>query len=637
MLQRVISRQTTTTSARCLSTPLKQLTRKRLPISTHRSLAYLASTSSVNGQYRPLSSLITRVPAASRSLHTTRATHDAAEESDPRLTEERFVDEADVVIVGGGPAGLSAAIRLKQLEQETGKELRVVVVEKAGAIGAHTLSGAVLEPRALNELLPNWKELGAPLNQPVKEDHFYFLTQEYAIPMPHPPPMQNTGNYIVSLSNFVKWLGDQAESMGVEVYAGYGGREVIYDDAGNVKGIATNDVGIDKQGKPKDNFERGMEIHGKVTLFAEGCHGSLTKKLIKKFDLRKNSQHQTYGIGLKELWEVDPAKFRPGYVMHSMGWPLDLGTYGGSFMYHFEDNLVSLGLVVGLDYQNPYLNPYKEFQRMKLHPKFKSVLEGGRCIAYGARALNEGGLQSVPKLYFPGGALIGCSAGFVNVPKVKGTHTAMKTAMMAAESTFKALTSETVSDAPVVLSDYEEAFKKSWVYDELYEVRNVRPSFHGPLGFLGGVMWSGIDTTILRGRAPFTFPHPKPDYAMLTPASQAKKIEYEKPDGVITFELLENLSRSGTNHEEDQPSHLVLRNKSVPVERNLQVFDGPEGRFCPAGVYEFVDDEKHPGEKRLQINAQNCLHCKTCDIKDPSQNIDWTVPEGGGGPQYNYT
>ncbi|KAJ1976334.1 hypothetical protein H4R34_004019 [Dimargaris verticillata] len=557
---------------------------------------------------------------------------------DPRIAE-RFVEDTDTVVVGAGPAGLAAAIRIKQLAQERDQDIRVIVVEKAGELGAHTLSGAVIEITALDELLPNWKELGAPLNQPALKDEMKYFTANGAIPLPHPPQMSNKGNYIASLNNFVKWLGEQAEAMGVEIFPGFAASEVIYDDAGTVKGIATNDVGLDKQGQPKDNFERGMEIHAKVTLFAEGCHGSLTKTLIRRFDLRKDAQPQTYGIGLKEVWEVDPDKHQAGLVTHSVGYPLNYQTYGGGFMYHMENNLVSLGLVVGLDYTNPYLSPYKEFQRFKLHPTIRKVLEGGRCISYGARALNEGGYQSIPKLTFPGGALIGCTAGFLNLPKIKGTHTAMKSGMVAAEAAVTRILEEreTPTDKPLDISLYETMIKDSWVYKELYEVRNVRPSFHTPLGLWGFMAWSGLDTLILKGKEPWTWKHPGPDHAMLKPAKECQPIEYPKPDGKITFDILESVSRTGTNHAEDQPCHLRLKDPTVEVKRNLPVFDGPEARFCPAGVYEYVDDEAQPGQKRFQINSQNCIHCKTCDIKDPSQNIDWVVPEGGDGPQYSLT
>ncbi|GAN05155.1 electron transfer flavoprotein-ubiquinone oxidoreductase, mitochondrial-like [Mucor ambiguus] len=565
-------------------------------------------------------------------------------EDDPRRGEQ-FEDETDVVIVGGGPSGLAAAIRLKQLANDEGRECRVMLIEKAGEVGAHTLSGAVLEPRALDELIPDWKEKGAPLNTPVTSDSMRLMTKSLSIPLPHPPQMNNKGNYIVSLSNFVKWLGEQAEELGVEIYPGFAASEVLYNEDGSVRGVTLNDVGLDKNFEPKDTYERGMAVKAKVTLFAEGCHGSLTKTLAKKFDLRKESGPQKYGIGIKEVWEVLPEKHKPGSVTHSVGWPVDAHTYGGSFIYHFEPDhhLVTIGYVIGLDYSNPYLNPYKTFQQFKHHPSVKSLLEGGKCISYGARALNEGGYQSIPKLVFPGGALIGCTAGFLNVPKIKGTHTAMKSGMLAAESAYEALYNglepdqESQVEEPVLLNTYEERIKDSWVYKELYEVRNVQPSFHGPLGLWGGMLYSGIDTLFLKGRTPWTFKHKKADWECMKTAGESKPIDYPKPDGVISFDLLTSVSRTGTNHAENQPVHLRIRDKDIPVERNLGVFDGPENRFCPAGVYEYVDDENKPGEKRLQINSQNCIHCKTCDIKDPSQNIDWTVPEGGGGPQYVWT
>ncbi|KAJ3126870.1 hypothetical protein HK100_010045 [Physocladia obscura] len=552
------------------------------------------------------------------------------------LDSERFSEEVDVCIVGAGPAGLSAAIRIRQLAALHGKEVRVFVVEKGSEVGAHTLSGAVLEPRALNELIPDWADKGAPLLQPALKDKMYFLTKSLSIPIPHPPQMSNKGNYIVSLSQFVRWLGEQAEEAGVEIYPAFAASEVLYNDDGSVAGIATNDVGIGRNGLPKDSFERGMEIRAKVTLFAEGCHGSLSKKVIHKFNLRKDKEPQTYGLGLKEVWEIDPAKHDPGLVLHTVGWPVDYKTYGGAFMYHFGENLVSIGYVVGLDYQNPTLSPYKEFQRYKHHPLIKSYLEGGKVLSYGARALNEGGLQSVPKLAFPGGALIGCSAGFVNVPKIKGTHTAMKSGILAGEAAFESITSETLSTAPITLDNYQTAYDKSWIHSELHEVRNVRPSFHNPLGLYGGLAYSGLDTLILKGRAPWTFKHGSPDYKSLKPIKDITPIEYPKPDGVLSFELLESVSRTGTGHIEDQPIHLKLqRGPTEQLETNFQVYGGPEQKFCPAGVYEYLDDPDNAGKKKFQINASNCIHCKTCDIKDPSQNIDWTVPEGGGGPKYS--
>ncbi|KAJ3078109.1 hypothetical protein HK102_004732, partial [Quaeritorhiza haematococci] len=503
------------------------------------------------------------------------------EETKQVLNAERYVEEVDVCIVGGGPSGLSAAIRIMQMAAAEGKEVRVFLVEKGSEIGSHILSGAVLEPRALNELIPDWKEKGAPLNQPALKDRMYFLTENASIPLLHPPALSNKGNYIVSLSNVVRWLGEQAEELGVEVYPGYAASEVLYNEDGSVKGIATNDVGIGRNGKPKDSFERGMEIHAKVTIFAEGCHGSLTKKLAKKFDLRKDSQHQTYGIGMKEVWELDPSKHEPGLVLHSIGWPVDMHTWGGAFMYHMENNLCQIGYVVGLDYKNPYLSPYREFQRMKHHSLYRKYLEGGKIISYGARALNEGGLQSIPKLAFPGGALIGCTAGFLNNAKIKGTHTAMKSGMLAGEAAFKAVTSD--AQGPITLDDYETNLKNSWVWKELHEVRNIRPAYHNPLGVYGWAAYSALETIFLRGRVPWTLKHPStPDHAMLIPAKDAKPIEYPKPDGVISFELLENVSRTGTNHEEDQPIHLRLqRGQKEQIERNYAVFGGPEQKFCP--------------------------------------------------------
>jgi len=533
--------------------------------------------------------------------------------------------EFDVVIVGGGPSGLSAAIRLKQLSEADGRELSVCVIEKGSEIGAHILSGAVIETRALDELIPDWKDKGAPLNTPATDDSFLYLTETKSFKLPTPPQMHNHGNYIVSLGNVCRWLAEQAEAAGVDIYPGFAAAEVLYDDDGRVVGVATGDMGIGRDGNPTDSHEPGVELRATYTIFAEGCRGSLTKTLQERFNLRDGVQPQTYGIGIKELWEVDPAQHKPGKIVHTVGWPMDSGTYGGSFLYHMEDNQVAVGFVIGLDYKNPHLSPFDEMQRFKLHPAIRPTFEGGRRIAYGARALAEGGLQSIPKLVFPGGALIGDTAGFLNVPKIKGTHTAMKSGMLCAEAIYAALGEETPK---AVVEAYPEALRASWVWPELSAVRNVRPSFHRGLWL--GIAYSALDTYVLRGKAPWTFGH-HPDHAQLKPAEACPKIAYPKPDGVITFDKLSSVYISATNHEENQPIHLTLKDQAVPLTVNLAIYDGPESRYCPAGVYEFVEEN---GAKRLQINAQNCVHCKTCDIKDPSQNINWVVPEGGGGPNY---
>jgi electron-transferring-flavoprotein dehydrogenase len=514
----------------------------------------------------------------------------------------------DVCIVGGGPAGLSAAIKLKQLANEDGnEEFRVVVLEKAGEIGAHILSGNVLEPRAINELLPDWlseeNESRFEGATPAGKGKMRFLTKMSSIPLPEPPQMHNKGNYIISLSQFTKWLGERAEELGVEVYPGFAGAEVIYGNDGSVKGIATNDQGVGRDGKAKANFERGMEFRARVTLLAEGCHGSLTKQIAKKFDLRRDSDPQTYALGLKEVWEVDPEKFKKGEISHTMGHPLPRDVYGGGWMYHFGDNMVSLGLVVALDYKNPWISPYGEFQKMKLHPYYKSVIEGGKCIAYGARALNEGGFQSIPKCAFPGGALIGDTAGFLNLPKIKGTHTSMKSGMLAADAAYAALKNNPDASS-VFLYDYEDALRSSWIWPELKEVRNMRPSFHNPLGLYGGIMYSGLEAYIFRGMVPWTFHHKKPDYADTKKADDCTKIEYPKPDGEITFDILTSVARTGTNHEEDQPVHLQVKDWDAHAMKEYPLYKGIENRFCPAGVYEYVEDESKDLGVRFQINSQ---------------------------------
>jgi electron-transferring-flavoprotein dehydrogenase len=535
----------------------------------------------------------------------------------------------DVVVVGGGPAGLAAAIRLKQLARDQGREVSVTLVEKGSEVGAHILSGAVFEPRALNELVPDWKEKGAPLRTPVGAEEFAILTRRRRYALPNwllPPQLQNEGNYIISLGALCRWLAKEAEALGVEIYPGFAAAEVLYHDDGSVKGIATGDMGVSKAGAHKPSYQPGIELHAKYTLFAEGVRGSLAKELLERFNLRARAQPQTYGIGLKELWEVRPERHRPGLVQHSFGWPLDARTYGGSFLYHFEDNLVAVGFVVALDYENPYLSPFEEFQRFKSHPAVRPTFEGGKRIAYGARAINEGGYQSVPELVFPGGALIGCAAGFVNVPKIKGSHNAMKTGMLAAEAVFDALAAGRTGHD--VLAEFPRAVRRSWVGRELRRVRNCRPAFRW--GLLPGVLYSGLELWTY-GLLPWTLRHHE-DHRSLKPAARSRRIDYPKPDGTVSFDRLSSVFLSNTNHEEDQPVHLTLRDPSVPIRVNLKIYDAPEQRYCPAGVYEIVTEQS--GEPRLQINAANCVHCKTCDIKDPSQNIHWVVPEGGGGPNY---
>jgi electron-transferring-flavoprotein dehydrogenase len=540
---------------------------------------------------------------------------------------QRDYMEYDVVIVGGGPAGLSAAIRLKQVAEAKGQEISVCLLEKGSEIGAHILSGAVIETGALAELIPDWKEKGAPLNVPALSDRFLYLTETESIQLPTPPQMHNHGNYIVSLGNFCRWLGEQAEALGVEIYPGFAAAEVLYHEDGSVKGVATGAMGTGKLGD--EPGEPGMELWARQTLFAEGCRGSLTKMLFERFALRDGADPQTYGIGIKELWEVKPENHKPGTITHTVGWPVDTATYGGSFMYHLEDNQVVVGYVVGLDYSNPYLSPFEEFQRFKTHPAIKGVFEGGRRLSYGARALSEGGIQSLPKLTFPGGALIGDTAGFLNVPKIKGTHTAMKSAMLAADAVFELLQANPEAQGQEAVG-YSASFKQSWLREELHQVRNIRPSFRW--GLWPAMIYSAIDTFLFRGKAPWTLRHKHADHETLLPASQCSRIDYPKPDGVLTFDRLSSVFISNTNHSEDQPPHLKLKDAGVPISLNLAKYDAPEQRYCPAGVYEIVGQEE--GSPRLQINAQNCVHCKTCDIKDPSQNINWCTPEGGGGPNY---
>ena len=538
--------------------------------------------------------------------------------------------EYDVVIVGGGPAGLSAAIRLKQLALEQNREVTVCVLEKGGELGAHILSGAVMDPRAITELFPDWKEKGAPLNTPVTEDRVLFLTETRSYATPNfavPKALTNHGNYIVSLANVVRWLGQQAEALGVEIFPGFPAAEVLYNEDGSVKGVATGNMGVKRDGEPGPDFQLGMELHAKYTFFAEGARGHLGRQLMARYDLQKDSDPQTYGIGIKELWEIDPAKHQPGLVIHTAGWPLDNDVYGGSFLYHLENNQVAVGYVVGLSYQNPYLSPYEEFQRYKTHPAIRGFFEGGKRISYGARAIASGGLQSLPKTVFPGGCLIGCDAGFLNTSRIKGSHGAIKTGMLAAEAAFAALGAGRQGDE---LSSYPEAFKNSWLHEELHIARNFKPWMSK--GLVLGTIMTGIDQIVFRGKAPWTLHHKHADHECLKPASHFKPIVYPKPDGKLTFDKLSSVFISNTNHGEDQPVHLTLKNPNVPVEVNLARFAGPEQRYCPAGVYEYVKTDE--GRDRLQINAQNCVHCKTCDIKDPTQNIVWVTPEGGGGPNY---
>ena len=535
----------------------------------------------------------------------------------------------DLVIVGGGPAGLSAAIKAKQLANQSGKDISVCVLEKGSEIGAHILSGAVMDPKALTELFPNWKELGAPLDTEVSQDQFLFLTKESAFQVPNwllPDCFKNEGNYIVSLANVTRWLAQQAENLGVEIFPGFPAAEILYNEQGAVYGVITGSMGLDKEGQPTDQFQLGMELRAKYTLFAEGSRGHLGKQLIAKFALDKDADPQSYGIGIKELWEVEPSKSKPGLVVHTAGWPLESDTYGGSFLYHLGDNKVAIGLVVGLSYKNPYLSPFEEFQRYKLHPKIRETFEGGKRLAYGARALTAGGLNSLPKTVFPGGALIGCDAGFLNASRIKGSHAAIKTGMLAAQAAVTALSENRSAD---VLAAYPSAFKNSWLYNELNQARNFKPWMSKGL-YLGTLM-VGLEQKVLGGNMPWTIHVKHADHECLEPAAQHQAIDYPKPDGKISFDRLSSVFISNTNHAENQPIHLTLKDASVPVNLNLKTYAGPEQRYCPAGVYEYIEKE---GQQQLQINSQNCVHCKTCDIKDPSQNIVWITPEGGGGPNY---
>ncbi|MCP4936741.1 MAG: electron transfer flavoprotein-ubiquinone oxidoreductase [bacterium] len=533
----------------------------------------------------------------------------------------------DIVIVGAGPAGLSAAIQLKQLALQHGREISVCVVEKGAQVGAHILSGAILETRALDELMPDWQQRNAPLKTQVTKDQFLMLSKTQALPLPVAASMRNAGNYIISLGEFCRWLAIEAEALGVEIYPGFAAASIIYHDGGAVKGVATGDMGLLRDGSKGPSFQRGMELRASYTFFAEGCRGHLGKQLMEKFDLRANCDPQIYGIGIKELWEIKPENHRLGEVLHTIGWPLKSDTYGGSFLYHQENNVLSLGLIVGLDYPNPHLSPYEELQRFKFHPSIKPILEGGRRITYGARALNEGGLQSIPKMSFPGGCLIGCEAGFLNVAKIKGTHTAMKSGMLAAEAAFVAI----ACDQPPLELDLQQRVESSWIWRELTKARNIRPGF-AKGGLWGGLAHAALDTYMFLGSAPWTLHH-HGDHETLKSAAAMREIFYLKADGVISFDKATNLSFAAVSHEEDQPCHLQLKDEQAPLTVNLARYDGPEVRYCPAGVYEYVEADQR-GQKKLLIHAQNCIHCKCCDIKDPGQNINWVTPNGGEGPNY---
>lgn len=636
-----------------------------------RSISKLLSRNAVLSSVIYRKTRLTVSRSATRSFSASRALCQSTEisfqnltpEEQQILTQERAVDKVDVCIVGGGPAGLATAIKLKQLDNEHGNgQLRVVVLEKSADIGSHIVSGVIIDPRALRELFPESEHYdtngdGVPLPPDivtkVVDEELKYIMGKLVLPVPAPSHMLNKGkNYVGSLNQITAYLGEKAEEVGVEVYPAIAVSDIIYSgDGKSVIGVATKDMGISKSGKPKDNFERGMEFHARQVVFAEGCHGSLTKQIIKKFNLRKDAQNQSYGLGIKEVWEVQPEKFRKGFISHTMGYPLSNDVYGGGFQYHFGDNIVTVGLVIGLDYKNPYISPYQEFQKMKQHPYYKNVLKGGKCISYAARALNEGGLQAVPKLNFPGGVLVGASAGFMNVPKIKGSHTAMKTGMLAAEKMFEVINKlpsledleeqgvERLVEEPIDLESYHTAFKNSWVYNELYSVRNVRPSFNSALGGYGGMMYSGLDTFILRGRSPWTFRFHESDASVTETAEKYKPIDYPKPDGEITFDILTSVSRTGTYHDEDEECHLRVPDQDLQkhAQASYPKWKGIENRFCPAGVYEYIKDESSPLGVKFQINAQNCIHCKTCDIKVPTQDINWVVPEGGDGPKYTLT
>jgi len=533
--------------------------------------------------------------------------------------------EFDVVIVGAGPSGLSAAIRLAQLSLQEDSSISICIVEKGSEVGAHILSGAILEPRSLDELIPDWKQLNTPIHTAVSSDNFQFLTKKHAFTLPTPPSMHNEGNYIISLGNFCRWLAEQAEQLGIEIFPGFSASELLFDESGAIRGIATGDMGIAKDGQKTDSFQPGVELIARQTLFAEGCRGSLSKQLMSHYQLRKDVESQTYAIGLKELWEIPAEMHHAGSTCHTIGWPLDNNTYGGSFIYHLENNQIAIGFVIGLDYQNPFLDPFEEFQQFKNHPSVRPLLEKGKRISYGARALSEGGYQSIPKLTFPGGCLIGDSAGFLNVAKIKGTHTAMKSGMLAAEAVFKILQQDQQNEAV----EYTDKLRQSWLWDELKQVRNIRPGFQQ--GLWRGLFNAAVETYITRGKGSKTLKHHE-DHNQLHKSVEHTKINYPKPDGIVSFDRLSSVFLSATNHEENQPAHLKLKDDSIPVTVNLTDYDAPEQRYCPAGVYEIISDAS--GLDQLQINAQNCLHCKTCDIKDPTQNINWVPPEGGGGPNY---